>query len=248
MSKSLKTYDDKEFIQIWNSSKSISDVIRRIGRKRSGASFTSVKNRAIHLNLSREHFNTEMKFREKISLDDILVENSTYVSSSNLRERLIKEGLIESKCSAPFCPVPNPSLNPFTGEPIPLKLSLDHINGNNSDNRIENLRLLCLHCHGETDTWCGKNKQRLVLNGTAPKAGKVCRCGKEILSSSSSCARCENASRKSKFIFPSEEEIIEGVINLGYTGFAKTLGMTDNKLRHYMKVNNIPLVRKRKSG
>lgn len=39
-----------------------------------------------------------------------------------------------------------------------ISLQLDHINGINNDNRIENLRFLCPNCHSQTDTFGGKNK------------------------------------------------------------------------------------------
>lgn len=37
-----------------------------------------------------------------------------------------------------------------------LSLQLDHINGDHSDNRLENLRFLCPNCHTQTETYCSK--------------------------------------------------------------------------------------------
>lgn len=38
-----------------------------------------------------------------------------------------------------------------------LALQLDHRNGKNNDNRIENLRYLCPNCHAITESFCGRN-------------------------------------------------------------------------------------------
>lgn len=38
-----------------------------------------------------------------------------------------------------------------------LKLQVDHIDGNNRNNKRENLRALCPNCHSLTETFCGKN-------------------------------------------------------------------------------------------
>ena len=38
-------------------------------------------------------------------------------------------------------------------------MHLDHINGINDDNRLENLRFLCPNCHSLTDTYCGKSNK-----------------------------------------------------------------------------------------
>lgn len=42
---------------------------------------------------------------------------------------------------------------------IPLTLHVDHINGVNTDNRLENLRHLCPNCHTQTDTYGSRNKK-----------------------------------------------------------------------------------------
>ena len=44
----------------------------------------------------------------------------------------------------------------WMGDKIPLVL--DHINGDASDNSINNLRLICCNCDAQTDTYKNKNK------------------------------------------------------------------------------------------
>jgi 5-methylcytosine-specific restriction endonuclease McrA len=39
----------------------------------------------------------------------------------------------------------------------PLKLECDHIDGNHSNNNIENLRLICPNCHSQTPTYKNRN-------------------------------------------------------------------------------------------
>ena len=39
----------------------------------------------------------------------------------------------------------------------PIKLQVDHTDGNRGNNKRENLRALCPNCHSQTETFCGKN-------------------------------------------------------------------------------------------
>jgi 5-methylcytosine-specific restriction endonuclease McrA len=68
-----------------------------------------------------------------------------------------------------------------------LTLQIDHVNGNNKDNRVENLRVICPNCHTQTHNWGVKNaseegKKRLktaaklgndIKNGKASKGSKL---------------------------------------------------------------------------
>ena len=80
-----------------------------------------------------------------------MVENSTYSNMTKFKERLIKANLIEYKCSS--C-----GITKWNGKP--LTLQLHHINGNNRDNRLENLTFLCPNCHSQTDNFSGKNARK----------------------------------------------------------------------------------------
>jgi hypothetical protein len=89
------------------------------------------------------------KGRNRVPLTEILVESSTYKGNSDLRKRLIAEGLKPAHCE--WC-----GSDTWLGEPLPLHL--DHVNGDHTDNRLENLRILCPNSHALTPTWCGRNR------------------------------------------------------------------------------------------
>jgi hypothetical protein len=80
--------------------------------------------------------------------DKVFVENSSY-SNEMVKGRIVKENLLEYKCIK--C-----GIDSWQGETIVL--DLDHINGDNRDNRLSNLRFLCPNCHSQTDTYKGRNK------------------------------------------------------------------------------------------
>ena len=44
----------------------------------------------------------------------------------------------------------------------PINLEIHHINGDRSDNRLENLKLLCPNCHSYTETFCSKTKKTYI--------------------------------------------------------------------------------------
>lgn len=85
----------------------------------------------------------------KIELDEILNGLHPHYQTLKLKKRLIKEGIFENQCAE--C-----GIIEWNGKPISMQL--DHVNGDSSDHRLQNLRMLCPNCHSQTDTYCGKNK------------------------------------------------------------------------------------------
>ncbi|MGH2584808.1 MAG: HNH endonuclease [Dehalococcoidia bacterium] len=70
-----------------------------------------------------------------------------------LKKRLLAAGLLQNRCE--IC-----GITEWLGRL--LTLHLDHMNGKNDDDRLENLRLLCPNCHSQTDTYCGGNVGKAV--------------------------------------------------------------------------------------
>ncbi|GAB2446949.1 HNH endonuclease [Streptomyces incanus] len=141
---------------------SIAAALRRLGRPDSGTQRTLLRQWVTEENISMAHFLGQAHQRGKLSTvnplrrpDDILVKHA---GKRRTKTALLRRALCEVG-------VPNECAECGTGPDWlgkPMTLEIDHIDGDWSDDRRENLRLLCPNCHASTDTWCRGGRDRQV--------------------------------------------------------------------------------------
>ena len=178
-------------------------------------------------------------FSKKIPIEKILVENSTYKNGQNIKKRLIKEKNFIDKCNK--CGI-SPENDKEDSDFDKLVLQLDHINGVNNDNRIENLRILCSNCHSKTKTYAGKNKAYLTETDKKTrqdfieKNAKHCIvCNLEIGKTSTYCNKCGPSIRYRIIIErPSLEQLLEDVNTTSYIATGKKYGVSNTAIKKWI--------------
>jgi len=227
-----KKYTDKQFIEAVKTSTSIAQVLKKLDLCAAGGNYRTAKLRIKELDIDNSHFTgqsyakgTTHNFAKKTPLKDILIKNSKYSNTNYLKKRLLKDGVFDNKCY-------NCGLDEWLGEPVVCQL--EHKNGDNTDNRSENLTLLCPNCHSQTKTFAGRNKK-------VKKRKYYCsKCGNERSRSSTvHCITCSNGkkafdSRKVKNR-PDMIQLLKEIKELGYVGTGKKYGVSDVAVRKWIK-------------
>lgn len=148
-------WDETRLRDAVNKSECKSDVLRILGISTKSGNFQTLDKHLKKYGIDDSSLEYDYKRGNKWGIkhtnEEIFCENSV-VSKNTLKNRILKENLIEYKCSS--CELGDI----WNGKKI--QLQLDHINGKNDDNRVENLRYLCPNCHSQTETYCMGDKKR----------------------------------------------------------------------------------------
>lgn len=149
-------FTTKELQDLIKTCKNKAAFCRALGLKPTGGNYRTINVLIKEHNLDSSHFVVQpwnkgqnVKGITKQSLEEILVENSSHKNTYKLKERLINAGLKDYKCE--ICGYTD-------------KVELHHINGDPTDNRLENLQMLCPNCHSKTDNYRAKNISGRIHN------------------------------------------------------------------------------------
>lgn len=226
----------EEFQNLLNTSNSFVDILIKIGLDPYNGNHKTLNHRIkeegfdISILEQNRKKNQEQHMKSLLekrtySLENILVENST-LDRKNLKTKILEHNLLSYEC----CICKNKG--EWLGKSISLQL--DHINGINNDNRIENLRFLCPNCHSQTDTYCGKHRKKLY---------KCLECNSIINKGCTRCTKCAskiNGINQRKFEV-SKEELENLVSQYPMTQIGKMFGVSDNAIRKRCKTLGIDL-------
>lgn len=142
-------YDEADLRAAVSQARCLAEAIRLLGDAPTPVTYRRLKRGLARHGIDTSHFSTvaQQGGRAREPLDRLLTAGRR-TNSGTLRRRLIREGRKEHVCEE--C-----GARRWRGQPMPLEL--DHVNGDRSDNRLENLRLLCPNCHALTPTYRGRN-------------------------------------------------------------------------------------------
>ena len=210
-----------EIENAFQAKKSIRQILNECGVNSNGSgAYKIFKQHCKKLNITIPSFKIitgASKFIENLNFDQIFIVNSNF-SPCALKRKVLKHKLIQYKCEK--C---NNS-GEWQGEV--LVLQLDHKNGINNDNRLENLRFLCPNCHTQTNTFTSKTNH-------------FCLCGKKILKESKLCVQCSGkivGKRKIKIV--SKEfyfELLQNIETIGYRKTGEKYGVSNTTVKRWIK-------------
>jgi len=163
--------------EVIGSSKSYTEIINKLNMELNFKNYEYLISYTLANNISTKHLGDGGKKRKyKVLINEVFIINNKK-ESNIVKTRLLNYGIVENKCS--IC-------NIIDWQNIKIALHLDHINGINTDNQLNNLRLLCPNCHSQTDTFRSLNRDD-VKN----KITYTCLdCQKEITSGVIRCNSC----------------------------------------------------------
>lgn len=246
-------YTDEEFSKIVMQSSSIKEIVDRLGYStHSGSNSEAVKRRINRLGLDTSHFFCVKGIKR--TPENTFIANST--ASQHVLRRMYKKATEEEyRCS--IC-----GQEPFWNGKS-LTLILDHINGVNNDDRLENLRWVCPNCNQQLDTTgfhgqknkkgeqCTKEEivaqQRNVIDDYELDDSRKCKekqisicivCGNETHNKRYCSVECERID-KSKNI-PARDELKDLIRRMSFVSIGRMYNVSDSRVHKWCKKYGLP--------
>ena len=221
MSKSLiYQLSDTDFANLVKNSSSITEACIRLGYKNThGHTNKLFKKRVNELEIDCSHFKKHKGIKR--TKENVFCQNSD-VDQTTLRKWYVKEN------TDYFCSICG--INEWNNTKLTLRL--DHINGVNNDNRLNNLRWVCPNCDSQLDTYCGRNRKNYCVD-----------CGKEISQKAKHCLKCNN--KKHQIVKEIDRNELKRLVReRSFTEIGRIYAVSDNTIRKWCEAEGLPSTKK----
>jgi Zn finger protein HypA/HybF involved in hydrogenase expression len=240
--------NNTQLIEAVKNNRSIRGVILYLKLKGcSGSMHAAIKQKISMLGIDASHF-TAAKWSEgknrfndetiarrvatvEIKWDEAFKKGSS-VSNESLIKRLVAAGKREYKCV--LC-----GINKWSGKP--LRLRLDHIDGDCINNEEANLRLLCPNCDSQTDTFCrGKKDKNHDIQWwqyivDPENFSKKVFIKEHFLDDNNKDCRHQPKLHLRKVLRPTKEELSSMITSMSWSAIGRKYGVSDNAVRKWAK-------------
>lgn len=147
----VDNFSVEELQEIVSNSKNLQQVLKKLGYSSvSGANRKTVQSRLDKYSISTEHFN------KGISRGIARTPENTFIKDSNATQAALRRLYLKGNYTPYVCSICGQK--PFWNGKE-LSLTLDHIDGNNTNDVLENLRWVCPNCDRQLDTFGSKNRR-----------------------------------------------------------------------------------------
>jgi hypothetical protein len=230
-------YTEQEIREAVEQSPSYVAALRLLGLRAAGGNHKTLKRYIEYYGVSTKHFDPNWTRRGHVNkpwtpLEEVLVANREY-NRKRLKRRLYEAGLKKRECE--LCGQGE------TWRGRQMTLILDHINGMATDNRLENLQIVCPNCAATLDTHCGR-KGRIEFD---PRDCEY--CGGSFVPRYATQRYCSQACgvhskgprdprpERRKVERPPYQQLIAETQELGFSAVGRKYGVSDNAVRKWIR-------------
>lgn len=146
-------YTKENLEEVAKISFSFRQMLHNLNLKESGGNYVTIQKRCKEFDIDVQHFYGKLWSKGKILLFDRDIND--YLSNKvRIKTSVLKHYLFELNLKKRVCEVC--CNDKWLGNNIPLELH--HVDGNNKNNNLKNLQVLCPNCHALTHNYKRKKK------------------------------------------------------------------------------------------